>query len=549
MRVAIKSSIKNFTSLDIYEKIFVSSTCLIFIFFFIQNFIFSSSFDILLFRSVDDYAFQSSMRSIHENMMQLKVDKLFIANYYGYGWIFWIIHSLITFPFYLISILGYDFLLISMARNISLLFMAGGCFLLFKISKKYTNDKYIPYFIVLFFISYPFFAISIMSFRTIAQCSFFCILAFYLTIRNDILEKKDLKYLAITLSACIGTKLSTAIIFPLIGMLLIDRYNFKINKENIKKSLYFSIYLLFFSILFTNPSLFLSPFKHSLFNDYVTNISYYLNHIKTNYGDGGSFLDNLINFSSSYFNKYVMMLFLGMLLAKVIFDIKYSKKNKFDFLYIFVFIIVSSAYLIFHVKMGAFYIANYFFSLSFLLLLSLIVLDNLSKKIKYTTLIVLLILNIVFIINNNRINYHLEFFLKKHNENTKNLLESQKEMQNLVGDSKQKLNILADYIAPMIYSGFNKNITAITLFNNINIARHNLLKDQYFDYILLHRDSIVMSNDNDFNEKINYASPDVKNNWIESRDIVNKLLKNNIFMDLEYQLIYDKNRLILFKKL
>ena len=124
MRVAIKSSIKNFTSLDIYEKIFVSSICLIFIFFFIQNFIFSSSFDILLFRSVDDYAFQSSMRSIHENMMQLKVDKLFIINDYGYGWIFWIIHSLITFPFYLISILGYDFLLISMARNISLLFMA-----------------------------------------------------------------------------------------------------------------------------------------------------------------------------------------------------------------------------------------------------------------------------------------------------------------------------------------------------------------------------------------------------------------------------------------
>ena len=546
MRVAIKSSIKNFTSLDIYEKIFVSSICLIFIFFFIQNFIFSSSFDILLFRSVDDYAFQSSMRSIHENMMQLKVDKLFIANDYGYGWIFWIIHSLITFPFYLISILGYDFLLISMARNISLLFMAGGCFLLFKISKKYTNDKYIPYFIVLFFISYPFFAISIMSFRTIAQCSFFCILAFYLTIRNDILEKKDLKYLAITLSACIGTKLSTAIIFPLIGMLLIDRYNFKINKENIKKSLDFSIYLLFFSILFSNPSLFLSPFKHSLFNDYVTNISYYLNHIKTNYGDGSSFLDNLINFPSYYFNKYVMMLFLGMLLAKVIFDIKYSKKNKFDFLYIFVFIIVSSAYLIFHVKMGAFYIANYFFSLSFLLLLSLIALDNLSRKIKYITLIVLLILNIVFAVKNTSC---LQFFLKKHNENTKNLLESQKEMQNLVGDSKQKLNILADHRAPMIYSGFNKNITVISLFDNINIVKNYPSKDQYFDYILLHRDSIVMSNDNDFNEKINYASPNIKNNLTESRDIVNKLLKDNIFMGFKYELIYNKNRLMLFKKL
>jgi len=548
MRRIITSSIKNFSNLDIYQKIFISSICLIFIFFFIQNFVFSSSFDILLFRSVDDYAFQYSMRNIHENMIQLKIDKLFITNDYGYGWLFWIIHSIITFPFYLISILGYDFLLISMARNISLLFMAGGCFLLFKISKKYTNDKYIPYFIVLMFMSYPFFAFSIMSFRTIAQCSFFCILAFYLTIRNDILEKKDLKYLAIILSACIGTKLSAAIIFPLIAVLLIDRYNFKINKENIKKSLYFSIYLLFFSILFTNPSLFLSPFKHSLFNDYVSKMSYHLNQIKTNYGDSSGFSDDLINFSFYYLNKYLMVLCLIMLLAKAIFDIKYTSKNKFDFSYIFLFIVVSLVYLASTIRMGDSYIANYFFSLSFLLLLSLIALDVLSRKIKYIVAIILLILNYVFVANNNRVNHHLEFFLKKYSENTKILLESQKEMQNLVGDSKQKLNILADYRAPMIYSGFNKNITVISLFDNINIARNNLLKDQYFDYILLHRDSIVMSNDNDFNEKINYASPDIKNNWIESRDIVNKLLKSNIFMGFEYQLIYDKNKLILFKK-
>lgn len=548
MRVAIKSLIKNFTSLDIYEKIFISSICLIFIFFFIQNFVFSSSFDILLFRSVDDYAFQYSMRSIHENMMQLKIDKLFITNDYGYGWIFWIIHSIITFPFYLISILGYDFLLISMARNISLFFMAGSCFLLFKISKKYTNDKYIPYFIVLFFISYPFFAISTMSFRTIAQCSFFCILAFYLTIKNDILENKDLKYLALTLSACIGTKLSTAIIFPLIALFLIDRYKFKINKENIKKSIYFLVYLIFFSILFTNPSLFLSPFKHSLFNDYATNISYHLNQIKTNYGDSGSFLDNLINFSSYYLNKYLMVFCLITLFVKAIFDIKHNKKNKFDFLYIFLFINASLVYIILTIKIGASYIANYFFSFSFLLLLSLISLNNLSKKIKYITIILLLILNCVFIDKNN-INYHLEFFLKKNNENTKNLLESQKEMQNLVGDSKQKLNILADYRAPMIYSGFKKNITVISLFDNINIVKNYLSKDQYFDYILLHRDSIIMNDENDFNEKIKHASLDIKNNWTESRDIVNKLLKNNIFMDLEYQLIYDKNRLMLFKKL
>ena len=78
----------------------------------------------------------------------------------------------------------------------------------------------------------------------------------------------------------------------------------------------------------------------------------------------------------------------------------------------------------------------------------------------------------------------MEFFLKKNNEDTKNLLESQKEMQNLVGDSKQKLNIIADYRAPMIYSGFKKNITVISLFDNINIVKNYLSKDQYFNLLM-----------------------------------------------------------------
>jgi len=210
-----------FGNLDIYQKLFVALFSLVFVFLFAQNFVFSSSFDILLYRSIDDYAFQKVLRNFHDIIFHFKdLSKLFIINDYAYGWLFWIIHIVLTLPFYLISILGSDFLLISMARNISLFFMIGSCFVLFKISKLYTKDKYIPYFIILFFMSYGFFAISAMSFRTIAQSCFFCALTLYFTLRNKEISKKDLKYIAISLSACIGSKLSTALILPLIVILL-----------------------------------------------------------------------------------------------------------------------------------------------------------------------------------------------------------------------------------------------------------------------------------------------------------------------------------------
>jgi len=545
MNKLIKKSLTNFCSLNILQKIILVIIPTIFLLLFIQNFIFSSSFDILMFRSVDDFAFQHVLRKNHESIIQFRLEKLFKLYEYGYGWLFWIIHTVITFPFYLISLLGVDFLLISAARNISLFFMAGSCFLLFKSIKKYTNDEYIPYFVVLLYVSYPYFAFSSMSFRTIAQGSFFCILTFYLIVRNSALSKKDLKYIAISFAACLGTKLSNAVFAPLIALFLIDRFGFKLNKENFKKAFFSLKYFIPSSIFFINPSLFIAPFKWSLFTKYRDVMSYYFKNVQTNYGSGGSFLKNFQDaFSTDFLYKYILAILTLVFLVRFIYDVRSNKQNKFDFLYIFIFLAFSSLYLTNHIKMGAVYITNYFFSFSFLLLLPLVTLEKVEKYTRITVLMTLVTLNTA--LNFNAIKHSYLFYYTQYNsQTTQTLLESQKELQKLVGDPDQKLNLLIDYRAPVIYSNFRKNITTITMFDNVSEFKKE--SNSEFDYILLHKDSKMLLDKKDFQRISVGADEGVKNILTESRGMIESLINTGIFRESRYEVIYDKNKLICFK--
>jgi len=543
----INKIFSNFCNLNIIQKIIILVISSLFLLLFVQNFIFSSSFDILMFRSVDDFAFQKVLRSGHEDIIYFKIDKLFKLYAYGYGWLFWITHIIITFPFYLIALLGSDFLLISMSRNISLFFMIGSCFFLFKSIKIYTKDKYIPFISILLFVSYPYFAFSALSFRTIAQASFFCILTFYLVIRNSILSKKDLKYVALSFAACLGTKLSTALFAPLVAIMLIDRFGFKINKNNFKNALYFLKYFIPSAIFFINPSLFVAPFSWHLFTKYRGVMSYYFQNVQNNHGSGGDFLENFINaFRSDFLNQYVLTAFLLMFFIKIIFDIRNKKQNKFDNLYILTFLVFVSIYLCFRIKMGATYITNYFFSFSFLILFPITVLNIVNNFVKYTVLTLLVTINITLNFDNIK-NSYLHYQDKYYSENVQRSLNSQNELQKLLGDQDQKLKLLIDYRAPVIYSNFRDNIDTISIFDNVSVVEK--WSQSEFDYILLHNDSRMMIDEKDFKNLSVNADPKLKTIWIESRRIIKSLMNTGQFRESKYKIIYNKNKLILFKRI
>jgi hypothetical protein len=537
---------KNLSSLDFLQRTFLIFFVAVFLTLFFQNFLFSKYYELVLTRDGDNYAFSVVINAVHQNIYNLNWAKLFFLNDYGYGWLFWAIHGFITYPFFLLNkLFSVDFFVIIVAREISLIFMFWTCFIIFKSIKIYTKNKYIPYFAVLLYILYPWFGFSSLSFRTLAQGCFFCSLSFYLTIRKKSLDKNDLKYIAISLSCCIGTKISNALILPLIAIILLDRFNFKISKSNCKLAFIFLIRLVFFSIILSNPSLIYCVFLPDLYFNYINGLKFHINYTKTSLSQSSDFINNFKNaIKFGYFSLIMMLLYNIMFIAKIYHDLKNNKNNKYDFVYIFIFNILSFIYLCINIKIGWVYIAIYFLPLSFLIVFSLIFLEIFNKKQLKLFFIIILLLTLVTSYKSIS-ERHFEFFKLKNNEKIKNILISQKEIQDLIIINDKKIAILSDHRCPIIYSNIKYDNLFIYIFINnlINLTQYD------FDYIFMNKEGLLFKDDNSFQQELINIDESHINIWVESRKILNNLLKNNQMGKNKFQLIYDKNQFLLYKKI
>ena len=536
--------IGKYKSLTWLERIIIGFIASVFLFLFTQNFIFSSSFDVLLFRSIDDGAFHHVLRHMTNSLIHGEFEFLITTYNYGYGWLFWMLHYVLTLPFALLSYYGdIDFLLISGARNISLFFMIGVCFLTFKITKKYTDDRYIPYFAVLLFISYLAFATASLGFKTIAQTTFFCAFSFYFTIRNDELTKKDLRYIAFALAAALGTKINTALFAPLIAVFLIDRFGWKITKENIHYGLYFLAYFIPVSIFFINPSLFLAPFDLSFWTDYKTFMQTQLGHLRVDNGSIKELINTFIQaFRHNLLHYYILLIMALMFCIKIILDIKSKTKHRFDFLYISTFLVFAAIYISYTIKIGGWYVANYFFSFSFLLVLAIVTIDKLTdKRLRVALLITLFVAN--FSLQQRIIEHYRLYFIIS--DGVKGKIQAQKEMQQLIGKPKEKLNFLFE-LPIVIYSNLdsslNNKIRNVAL--NANWGSPATADNIIYDYIVLAKNGFILMSEQDFQKS--YAS---RNKLIQkNRKKIKPLLETGNFQNAKYKIIYDKNQVLVFAK-
>ena len=159
----------------------------------------------------------------------------------------------------------------------------------------------------------------------------------------------------------------------------------------------------------------------------------------------------------------------------------------------------------------------------------------------------LVALNITFNFSTIK-NSYLNSYTKPNSQTTQTLLESQKELQKLAGNSDQKLNLLIDFRAPVIYANFrDNNIITIFMYDNVSVVENQSKSE--FDYILLHKDSKVLLDKKDFQKISAGADEAIKNTWVESREMVESLINTGIFRKSRYEVIYDKNKLIFFNRL
>lgn len=92
------NSSKARTKLDKKDLTTIALISIWFSLLFTINFIFSKNESELIFRGIDDVAFQIVLKNSHAALDQKNFIQVFSMNDYAYGWLFWIVNSLATYP-------------------------------------------------------------------------------------------------------------------------------------------------------------------------------------------------------------------------------------------------------------------------------------------------------------------------------------------------------------------------------------------------------------------------------------------------------------------
>lgn len=527
----MKLKLLDFSKFKKSDIILITILTILFIYIFIENFVFASSFDIIQLRNIDDYSFNISLNQWHNQLCNLNISKLLNMNDYGYGWIFWTIHGIITFPFYLIH---NEPLMISTARNISLCFSFGTLFLLYKILCNYTQNNFYKTLIILSVASAQTFALYAQGFDNPAQIMFFATLGVYLLLKDKILSVKTLIYSALAVAVAVGTKLTGFFIVPLIAMLLLDKLEFKLNKQNLKKITLYVVVFTIAAIIFTNPGLMLFFLYKDEISRYFITMSFCFGQYHVNNNLPVNIMSSLKNdFGYSFYGLFAFFSFIVLFIIKIVDDFKCKK---YHFLYYLITIILTAIILIYSVKPGSNFVSRYFTVIAVFLPFSLLALE----KFKKTGSIIAIIIFITIFYNANiklksfrsdrpilgRTYYNLYFNLKK-SAYIKHNLSTISDLKKLIPYNKNtKITFICEPRTVPPYSVFRDNIKVFMITENLT----NIPQGAVVNYIIIRKDTPVIVRE------------------ISDKKIIENLMLNNIYNRNKYKLLYEKYDVMAYKK-
>ncbi len=531
------------------QKVIIGLFAMTFFFIFFQNFLFSQSFSSLHLREVDDLAFQISLRTIHQKISHFRIDSLLKLNDYGYGWIFWIFTGLITYPFYLISLVcECYFPLIALPRQISLLFTAGTVFLVYKIISIYTKDEFTKLCALIFFLSFPAVGHFAGRFSTTPMVMFFSALTVFLAVRKNDYEKKDLRQIAISAAICIGTKLNGIMIIPLVGLILADRLHWQLNNQNLRKAGFFLLNLILFSILFINPSLFLSPFIPSYLTRYIESVQY-----NSHLAVQEDFISTLYGtLESGYFNHFLIIPVISLMLT----GFWHSRKIGLDLLFATILVILLMAFLVKMNSMGPLYNVNY--SMVFIYLITLCFvgfsfIKDSRKWLKNTVMVMFIVISITL----NFGNFHhvtfspARYFFLKSDPIILAQLKAEDEMRKIIADpknnSEKRINVLMSHYAIFPYTNLDRGKNVNLKFSFDDLSNESKID---YDYVVLSKRSSYLLNEVEFSKFIsNLTDQKMIDSQVKSRKIASDLINfGKIGSSSTYQNLLESGDIILLKK-
>ena len=458
---------------------------------------------------LDEYAFHHSLINMFEGVMGLDLKKLFSYYLYSYGFIFFLINLIFTFPFFLFENTE---MTIYMPRIVSSLFAVGSLFIIYKISRKLTNNLS-SYLIILLVLSMPGFWRNATWFHPDWMMTFFILLSIFFYSKDEFNIKKCFWYGTLAFGFAISTKFQAITFYPFLFFYVFYENFILRNIYNLKSKIILLIKAVSLTVIIfiaTNPYI-LHPLGFEVWLvDFVGNMK--SNNIEYGNGIALNWDEKIRNAINSYY--YITINFIILIFLLLLSFIKYFTNNKKNIIHVISFyVIINLVYLIFLVNKDW---QHYYLSI----MISSTLLFAIQDKIIKYILPIIIILNFSLSFEQHKKNFRYDPITEEH-------LKMSKSLVNIFEDNVDKnTNILIDPYVPFDFKSLGidyKNIHIIygTLSEKYLIEEdwHQVYPSFVFfsekDFIVIKKNSLYFDSQNFVNrvdkDEYEHATSIIKN--------------------------------------
>lgn len=411
---------------------------------------------------IDEYAFHHSLINMFEGVIELNIKKLFSFYLYSYGFLFFLINLIFTFPFFFFDNTE---MTIYFPRIVSTLFAVGSLYIIYIFTIN-RSSKLVSYLIVLFVLTMPGFWRNAFWFHPDWMMTFFILLSIYFYSKDNFNYKKYFWHGTLSFGFAISSKFQAITFYPfLFFYIFYENFNLK-NFYNFKSKLILLIKSIFFTIIIF---IILNPYiLHPMgFEAWLVDFSSNMKSNNISYGAGEilGWKEKITNAINAYYFTFAIFVILALLITFN--SVKYFFHKKKDILNIIsLYVFINLIYLIFFVNKDW---QHYY--LSVLIASSLLFIIQ-SKKIKYI-LPLFIIINFALSFEQYKKIFFYNPITEKHLQMSKSLVDI------FSGKVDKNTNILIDPYVPFDFKSLDMNYKNI---HNIygTLAKKHFIKEEWF---------------------------------------------------------------------
>lgn len=513
----------------------------VFSYYFVENFVLSSGWEVLPLRSIDDFAMHDSIRRMQEALLSGRTRDVLTFFDYGYGNIFWLANAIAFMPLYFIDNAP---LQIVLGRQVSLLFVFGSIFLVGRIAERlHPQARPLKLPIMLALACAPMIAIIGTKFHVNAQCIFFGVLAYHTLMREGPLSTAVIGRVATLSGIAVGLKLTALFMLPLIVTTLWTRLAAQGEIDIPKTIRGFCMRFGVTAAACTVPALLLFPFFIRELGSTYRTFQMYKNMGADFGGDVGplaSVMDTIAY--SVHPAAFAVMAILFVVLARADW-----KQRRYISAILGLSVLAVYAFVCATVNKAPLYIATYALSVSLFAPLGLLGLAEwqTSEATKNMTAMLIVMVGAVSSMDfrDRALSYHRFFEIEKSTRVVEQL-SAIEGMKKAIGHLTPPLRVYQDSTTVFPATRFTKGVEVVYFYGDLR--NHTVEKLGRFDYVALNPDDYIFKLTPGSAEYA-AASESEKAKALGEEAARMKFRETGVLGDSKYRLIYQGHQALLYE--